>query len=288
MPPRASSSIGCSGLLSTIVMLFVSYGFIRLGAQTPSRSYSLLDLWVIVTTLALPIAYLGALFGARKIHQSSLPDPDIAVLFSDPNSGRNAPSERLAAFSLTVLGLAIYGGLGWFLVNRFLSNTTFMQRAWWATFATIGFLLAITIGYRLGAVRMEDRRRFVIAGMLVFIVGGGLPYLSYLWNHRTTLPTSFWIGAPLGVGSIALTWWYLTLSWDPATLSSNPTRIDGAINRLTLFLVGLAGTGVFMTLDIFCGDSGWMLSWLGPLLLFVLSYMIIQAWRYRPREAIQI
>lgn len=288
MSPRTKSSVGCFEVLAALLLLFASFGFILLGVQTPSRSYSFLDLWVTLTTLVLPFAYLITLLAARTFHRSSLRDPTTEALFNNPTSRRHRLGEQFAAVSLAIFGLAIYGGLGWFLINRFLNVTTSTQRVWWAIFASFGVLLAIALGYRLGAARMEDRRRFAITVMLMFIVGGGLPYLNYLWTHRLALPRSFWIGVPLGAGSIALLWWYLATNWDPATLSSRPTRIDSMSSKLSfLFVVGLATSGVFMALDILLGDNGWMLGWLGPVLLFLMSYMSVQAWRYRPREPAQ-
>ena len=83
MRPRSSSSSGCFNVLITIGGLFFIYGFLRLATKTPSRAYTVLELWAAIATFAVPLIFVLSLAIGRTRLKTSLPDPDPTNPFAD-------------------------------------------------------------------------------------------------------------------------------------------------------------------------------------------------------------
>jgi hypothetical protein len=264
MQSRTSSSFGCFGVLASALFLLVSWFFLYSIGNVPARSYSLLELWVVIATFAFPMLYLLALVVGRTRLKVRIPDADPDNPFAGLVQGlRDSWSERLYAFVLLVFMLASMSSMGWSIFNHLITTLTFSQLWWWAVLATTECFLSALVGYGLGATPMEDRRRFSIVGMLAFFGLFSIPYSLYLGTHYRSLPISFWGGVPIGSIGIVLTWRYFAAGWNFTTLSWNPTRIDRYGTCGALSVVGLM-VGAFLTLDIVFGNRGWMLSGLFP------------------------
>jgi hypothetical protein len=254
-------------------------------------SFTFLELWVVFATCAAPVGYMGAYFLGRRYRNRAAEarmeeayQRPTTVVFSDRGE------DRIAAWLLPPCAVL------WFMfiilyVYRWALFPALSQEALRRAAVLAGALLiaAELVGYRLGVTPMERQRRvgLVMICPLLAVFAGGYAFL--FWDLRDTLSRSFWSGLPLGLISIALLWRYLVRHWHPATLSSTETAADRAFMRLQSgpllpkVALALLVPALLIGLHIAFGGRQWVLSALFPLVIFVLTYMVVQVWRHRPR-----
>lgn len=252
------------GLLGAVIIFFV----------TPFSSVGLVDLWVIITTLALPVVYIiGFIFG-RKQTKTTIPDanPDNPDYYAEWMA--EWFENKFIGFFASLAIVAIICSIVVFSISSYLVNLNANLRLLWASLSTSGLMILAFLGYWLGCYPMEDRRKIGLAIMpwIFFLVFG--PFAVELISENNYFLEN-WLGIGLGITGGILTITYLSHTWDPSKLESTPGCLDSGI--------GLFGILVGSVLIFLFFDEKTISSILGPWSLLILGYFIIQSWRHRPR-----
>jgi hypothetical protein len=242
-------------------------------------TYTWLDIWTILATMALLPLYIVALvIGARQL-PDTVPDPNPENPFTDIDMAsvlRDAPPIQSALLLITLSAAVVM------ILSAIIDSVNTTIGTIWAVVVTVGLPLSGLTGYVLGRTPMENRRKFGIAAGSWVLLLFGIIFLYTAWDLHSSI--RFWIGTACGLLGAFLIYHSYGKRWNPNTLDTEPTALEHWFEsqwvRILLTLLIVAG---FITAELLAGEE-WIMGCLFTALLCVFGFLIVQTWRYRPRQ----